>query len=75
MPIDAQLLLWAIPLAFYGVSVAALYDAVTWSDAHWDAAGLPKLRWFLIMAFLGAIGAALYWFRARPKLEKINLRY
>jgi hypothetical protein len=52
----------------------AISDAVTWSDVHWDAAGLPKLRWFLIMAFLGVIGAALYWFRARPRLEKVHLR-
>ena len=49
-------------------------SAVLWSDAHWDAAGLPKLRWFLIMAFLGAIGAALYWHRARPRLENVTFR-
>ena len=45
-----------------------------WSDAHWDGAGLRKLTWFLIMALLGPIGAALYWFRARPHLERVNLK-
>lgn len=71
MPFDIWLI---IPAAFFGISWVVIFDAVTWSDAHWDAAGLPKLRWFLILAFLGVIGAALYWLRARPRLEKTNLR-
>jgi len=71
---DSGVLALVIPLAFFGASIVAIYDTVLWSDAHWDGAGLRTLPWFLIMALLGPTGASLYWFRARPRLEKVDLR-
>lgn len=74
MSVDAGILTPVIPLVSFGASVVAIYDAVLSSDPHRDGAGLRKLPWLLIMALLGPIGAALYRFRARTRLEKINAR-
>lgn len=51
------------------------WDLILWSDTHWDAAGLKRFRGFLIIVFPGIIGGALCWFHARPRLEKVNIRY
>ncbi len=69
------MVIWLIPAAFFAVGVFALYDAVQWSDSDWDRAGLRKLPWFLAIGLLGAIGAALYFFRALPKLERVGRRF
>ena len=66
------MVIWLIPTAFFAIGMFALYDAVQWSDAHWDRAGLRRLRWLGAIGLLGAIGAALYFFRALPKLERVG---
>ena len=68
------MVIWLVPAAFFAIGVLALYDAVQWSDTDWEAAGLRKLSWFLIVGFLGVIGAALYLFRALPRLERVGGR-
>ncbi|MCP4227120.1 MAG: hypothetical protein GY773_27565, partial [Actinomycetia bacterium] len=56
MSISLDQWLWAGSLALTGIWVGTLYDAVQWSDADWDRAGLRKLPWFLILVLLSVVG-------------------
>ena len=66
------LLFGVMALAGFAFWVWSLVDAIQRSDAEWEQAGQNKLIWILILIFLGFLGALIYLFVARPRLEEIR---
>ena len=59
-----------IMLPLFAIFVWALVDALRRSDAEWQAAGQSKVLWAILIAVLGILGAALYFFIPRPALQR-----
>ncbi len=53
-----------------GLWIWALADALPRRDEQWEQAGQSKLIWILLLIFLGAVGAIIYFLAARPGLER-----
>ena len=73
-PAEALVLFALIMLPLFAIFVWALVDALRRSDAQWQAAGQSKVLWAILIAVLGFLGAALYYFIPRPALERVRQR-
>jgi hypothetical protein len=52
--------------------IVALVDCIRRSDNVYRMAGTEKVTWVLIVALTGWIGALIYWFSQRARLEQVE---
>ena len=73
-PAELVVIFALVMLPLFAIFVWALVDALRRSDAEWEAAGQSKVLWAILIAVLGFLGAALYFFIPRPDLERARRR-
>lgn len=61
-----------LPVVLAALWLVALVDALRRPESQWSAAQQNRLLYVLLMVFLSLVGAALYWFIARPKLRSVS---
>lgn len=63
--------LWFLAL-YLLPTVIALADSLRITTDIWTAAKLNQVLWVVIILILPIVGAALYWFIARPRLKSAD---
>ncbi len=69
-PAGTFLVFGVFALAFTGVWIWSLVDALRFDDRRWEAAGQSKILWVILIAVLGLLGSILYVVMARPSLRR-----
>lgn len=69
-PAGTFLVFALVAIAFTGVWIWSLVDALRFDDRRWIEAGQSKILWVLLLVFLGLLGSILYVVMCRPSLGR-----